>query len=48
LGDITVDELHFEGSKVVRVGHLVGILDYEGEFLLEEVDSDDVVHCVRE
>jgi hypothetical protein len=58
LRDIAIDELHLEGSKVVRVRHLVGMLDnkvrvgvwlsHQGEFFLKKVDRDDVVHGVRE
>ncbi len=28
LGDIAFDEFHLQGSEVIGVGHLVGVLDY--------------------
>ena len=58
LRDIAVDELHFEGSEVFRVGHLVGMLNDEvsvgvglshhQELLLEYIDRDHIVHGIGE
>ncbi len=58
LRDITVDELHFEGSEVLRVGHFVGMLNnqvrvrlrlpHHEQLFLEEVDGYHVVHSVSE
>ena len=53
LGDVAVDKFHLEGTEVVRVGHLVRMLNYQvgvrvrlphqSQFVLMQVYSNDVV-----